>query len=96
MSRDEHDDCLLLYCTAGHGWLEAEGARDTIRPGTLVVLPPGVAHRYAADERDPWTLWWVHFAGEATSAWPGWVQGALVSARRAAAEILLRSPAGTP
>ena len=30
----------------------------------------------------------VHFAGEATSPWPGWVQGAFDSARRAAAEIL--------
>ena len=38
----------------------------------------------------------IHFAGEATSPWPGWVQGALVSARRAAAEILARSPAVNP
>ena len=33
----------------------------------------------------------VHFAGEATSRWPGWVQGAFESARRAAAEVLERS-----
>lgn len=33
----------------------------------------------------------VHFAGEATTPWPGWVQGALESARRATAEILVRS-----
>ncbi len=30
----------------------------------------------------------IHFAGEATSPWAGWVQGALDSARRATAEIL--------
>lgn len=30
----------------------------------------------------------VHFAGEATSRWPGWVQGSFESARRAAAEVL--------
>jgi len=29
----------------------------------------------------------IHFAGEHTSAWTGWMQGALESARRAAQEI---------
>ncbi len=37
----------------------------------------------------------IHFAGEATSPWPGWVQGAFDSARRAAAEILERSAHAT-
>ena len=31
----------------------------------------------------------VHFAGEAISHWPGWVQGSLESARRAVAEVLV-------
>ena len=30
----------------------------------------------------------VHFAGEGTSMWPGWVQGAFESARRASREII--------
>lgn len=68
MARDSHDDCLLLYCTAGRGWLETDDGREDIAAGTLVVLPPGVAHRYAADARDPWSLWWVHFNGEALPA----------------------------
>ena len=33
----------------------------------------------------------VHFAGEAISHWPGWVQGSFESARRAAAEVLAQS-----
>jgi monoamine oxidase len=33
----------------------------------------------------------VHFAGEAISHWPGWVQGSLESARRAVAEVLVRA-----
>jgi len=33
----------------------------------------------------------IHFAGEHTSAWTGWMQGALESARRVVAEIT-----GTP
>lgn len=37
----------------------------------------------------------IHFAGEATSPWPGWVQGAFESARRATGEILERSAHAT-
>ncbi len=33
----------------------------------------------------------LHFAGEHTSAWSGWMQGALESGERAAAEVLARS-----
>jgi monoamine oxidase len=29
----------------------------------------------------------IHFAGEHTSAWPGWMQGAVVSGLRAAREV---------
>jgi monoamine oxidase len=29
----------------------------------------------------------VHFAGEHTSPWPGWIQGALHSGLRAASEV---------
>jgi len=29
----------------------------------------------------------IHFAGEHTSPWPGWVQGALYSGQRAAREV---------
>lgn len=64
MTRETHDDCLLLYCTAGEGWLETAAGRETVVAGSLVVLPPGVAHRYAAATRQPWTIWWVHFNGE--------------------------------
>lgn len=68
MARDAHDDCLLLYCTAGSGWLEADGKREAIGAGSLVLLPPGVAHRYGADAHPPWTIWWCHFTGSALPA----------------------------
>jgi AraC-like DNA-binding protein len=68
MAREHHDDGLLLYCTAGRGWLETAAGRENIAAGSLVILPPGTAHRYAADRRDPWTLWWAHFEGSALPA----------------------------
>lgn len=65
MAREVHDDCLLVYCTAGRGQLRADGRDWTVEPGSLLVLPPGVAHAYAADDEDPWTIWWAHLAGPA-------------------------------
>lgn len=36
---------------------------EPVGPGTLVLLPAGVAHHYRASAEQPWSLYWVHFAG---------------------------------
>lgn len=67
MRRDEHEDQLLLYCTAGRGTLQTFSAGNTeqhnIHAGDIMLLPKGVAHHYQADAKNPWTLYWVHFDG---------------------------------
>ncbi|MEP6691490.1 MAG: FAD-dependent oxidoreductase [Gemmatimonadaceae bacterium] len=55
----------------------ARGDYVWFKPGQVVGLWPHVAPAEGN----------VHFAGEHASAWPGWMQGALDSGRRAAAEI---------
>ena len=32
----------------------------------LFILPKNEAHAYAADTRDPWSIYWIHFNGEDT------------------------------
>ena len=56
----------------------AKGAYAWFKPGQLPLLPPRAD---AAEGR-------VHFAGDHTSALPGWMQGALASAQRVVQEIL--------
>ncbi|MDP2228517.1 MAG: AraC family transcriptional regulator [Moraxellaceae bacterium] len=68
-SRAEHEDHLLMHCVQGRGWLEVDGQRQPIGPGDAVLLPAGVAHAYAADVGQPWTLYWAHFGGDAVQAW---------------------------
>ncbi|MCI0463405.1 MAG: FAD-dependent oxidoreductase [Gemmataceae bacterium] len=63
------------YCWDDDPW--ARGAYAWFRPGQFTSLMPELAR---AEGR-------VHFAGEHTSPWPGWVQGALHSGHRAAREI---------
>ncbi len=61
-------------------WDEDEWARGAwawFRPGQMTSLLPHISRPEGR----------VHFAGEHTSAWTGWMQGALESGNRAAREI---------
>ena len=66
MERERHDDNLLLYCTAGRGYLRAGNWSSVVVPGNIMLLPQGLKHAYFADENDPWSLYWVHFQGAST------------------------------
>ncbi|MEQ8515354.1 MAG: AraC family transcriptional regulator [Chromatocurvus sp.] len=68
MRRERHDDNLVIYCTAGHGELQAGGTTHSAGPGSLMLLPQGVAHEYRASSRDPWHLYWVHCRGDNADA----------------------------
>lgn len=54
---------IVVYCVRGGGWCELEGRRHTVRPGDLLVLPPGVPHALGAHAANPWTIHWAHAAG---------------------------------
>lgn len=65
MQRRHHDDWLLIYCADGAGTLllEATAKSFSVHAGDLILLPPGVAHRYQAERKRPWTIYWAHFLG---------------------------------
>ncbi|RLU01727.1 MAG: AraC family transcriptional regulator [Ketobacter sp.] len=63
MSRQEHEDNLLMYCSEGRGQVNANGTVSEVNPGDLILLPKGTSHDYQAAADHPWTLRWVHFAG---------------------------------
>lgn len=54
---------ILILCQGGAGWCELDGVRHDVRAGQLLVIPPGRPHRYQADPRDPWSIWWLHLVG---------------------------------
>ncbi len=57
------DQAILIYCVMGRGWCRAGGLELSVGPGDLLVVPPGLSHKYWADERRPWTIHWVHAKG---------------------------------
>jgi AraC-like DNA-binding protein/mannose-6-phosphate isomerase-like protein (cupin superfamily) len=55
---------IIIYCVEGNGWVEAGKKRIEIAPSQFIAIPAGTPHRYAANEQDPWTIYWFHFKGE--------------------------------
>jgi quercetin dioxygenase-like cupin family protein len=43
----------VLIVTAGRGFVEADGVRQTIEPGDVVVCPPGELHTHGALGDEP-------------------------------------------
>lgn len=64
---------LFTWTTAGRGRLR-QGRSDTgAGAGDLVVLAPGVAHRYGVEQGAAhWEFWWVHCG--ARPSWSGWLR----------------------
>jgi AraC-like DNA-binding protein len=57
------EQAILILCVAGRGWIATDDRSAEVVAPAAVVLPPGVPHRYGADDHDPWTILWAHFTG---------------------------------
>jgi AraC-like DNA-binding protein len=68
MERDRHDDNLLILCAEGQGSVDTSRGHFVVAPGDTIILPRGVRHSYRASNKNPWTLYWVHFMGKDASA----------------------------
>lgn len=60
---DGSEQNVLIYCTKGEGFVEAEGKKRIIRQNTLLMIPRGIPHTYGSCGKKPWTIFWVHFLG---------------------------------
>src|SRR6187549_2895079 len=54
------DQNILIYCIEGKGEVNIKKSNYQIGPGDFFVVPQKTAHRYAADETNPWTIYWIH------------------------------------
>ncbi len=66
-SRERKKGCkqfILIYCTKGEGWYSINEKKYTLKANQLMILPPQKAHKYGADNHNPWSIYWIHFAGD--------------------------------
>jgi AraC family transcriptional regulator, arabinose operon regulatory protein len=62
------DQFIIIYCVEGKGWVEIKKKKHEIKPSGLITIAANAPHRYGANKKDPWTIYWIHFKGEAASA----------------------------
>ncbi|MFT3700906.1 MAG: AraC family transcriptional regulator [Agriterribacter sp.] len=57
---------ILIYCVKGKGSVTIKKEQYTIEPGNFFIIPRNIEHYYQAHDIDPWTIYWIHFAGKAS------------------------------
>jgi len=55
---------IIIYCIEGYGWIEINKKRIDLSPSQFITIPANTPHRYGADEKNPWSIYWAHFKGE--------------------------------
>lgn len=55
---------VLIYCMEGEGWYRLDGHSYHVEASQYFILPPWKPHAYGADDRNPWTIYWLHFTGQ--------------------------------
>lgn len=58
------DQHIFIYCTQGKGWVEFNRKRIMLSPSQFVIIPANIVHKYGADVKDPWSIYWFHFKGK--------------------------------
>jgi AraC-like DNA-binding protein/mannose-6-phosphate isomerase-like protein (cupin superfamily) len=54
---------IVIYCLEGKGWMEVPSGYYVVNPNQYLVIPADMPHKYGADEKNPWTIYWFHFKG---------------------------------
>lgn len=55
---------VFIHCIEGAGWFRTEEQEYRVTANQYFILPAGKEHAYGADEKDPWTIYWIHFKGK--------------------------------
>jgi AraC-like DNA-binding protein len=59
---------FIFYCVDGHGWYQIEDQRYEVGPNEFFILPQNKEHAYGNDPDHPWSIYWIHFGGDALPA----------------------------
>jgi AraC-like DNA-binding protein len=61
--RNGSDQSILIYCSDGSGWIETARGTINIEQGQYISIPAGTSHIYGSHEKDPWSIFWLHYKG---------------------------------
>ena len=58
------DQHILIYCVDGEGKVEIGKTTYHLTLNQYIIVPKNTAHKYSSSITNPWTIYWLHFAGE--------------------------------
>lgn len=51
---------IFIYCTKGEGWYKLDDEIIPVLPNQFFIIPKNTKHSYGAQNRNPWTIYWMH------------------------------------
>ncbi len=54
---------ILIYCVDGQGEIRIGDTLHPVVADHFFIIPVGLAHAYHSDEKNPWSIYWIHFSG---------------------------------
>jgi AraC family transcriptional regulator of arabinose operon len=54
---------LLIYCVDGMGWFRLRNKTYKVQANEFFILPRNTEHAYGSDDKNPWSIYWLHFGG---------------------------------
>ncbi|WP_139959573.1 AraC family transcriptional regulator [Flavicella sediminum] len=57
------DQYIFIYCTKGKGEILLNDTKIQISPNQFYIIPKNTKHEYKADEKNPWSIYWLHYKG---------------------------------
>jgi AraC family transcriptional regulator, arabinose operon regulatory protein len=54
---------ILIYCIDGSGNLAVQGKEYSLSGNSWFIIPAHEPHMYYANEKNPWSIYWIHFGG---------------------------------
>jgi AraC family transcriptional regulator, arabinose operon regulatory protein len=58
------DQHILIYAVDGEGAITVNNTVKLIKQNQFFIIPSFEPHEYGANEKDPWSIYWLHFRGE--------------------------------
>jgi AraC-like DNA-binding protein len=56
---------FIFYCVDGQGWYKIGDQQYNVGPNEFFILPQDTEHAYGSDSEKPWSIYWIHFGGNA-------------------------------
>lgn len=57
------NEYILIYCVEGYGCIHINDTKHQLTPNSFYIIKAHTPHCYFANEKDPWSIYWVHFGG---------------------------------